>query len=616
MPKHPYLKRSGPRGMWCYRRAVPARLRPIIGKREILMSFDTSVLSEALIAYPYYAADAQQELDLAQEEYDYRQAEGAGPPTIINHLFDPTTPQQRCRTHYQACKQAEVDFRNATTKEVASNPAAFWRGEFLPLPMSQDAFYQLPGFGYMRESQEGFKIALGMAYRFRLEQRQTVLKAMLLTQDFAALGAAVGCCADCAKGMGAAFARTELSLIHDLLADDAALVPNVIEVGSPLEATGIVPIQSAPAVSTVPVLSAVMTAWIGSNTRGSARWSQERAALCLGVLQDFLQVCGDRPINDYARRDGRAFMDLLRRLPANLHKLKSKLGLKGRDLEASAVAAAAHGLPPQDDATVNKKIGIVQQFFAWSMQNYDECTRNPLEGMRVQVARKARDQKLPFTLEQLSNLFRAPVYTGCQSEVRWSVPGDTVLRHSPKFWVPLIALYTGMRLGEICQLAQRNYVVRGDCHAFILTQDMRLKNDASIRCVPIHRDLLAFGLPAFMESCQERLFPDLTEHSSGRYSDAFGKHFARFLKGLDIKSERVDFHSLRHNFAAAAEASGMEFTARERILGHALQGQAARYGNRYTVEAENAQLVLTRDSEMQKLRFAGLNLDHLRAAVS
>ena len=621
MPKHPYLSRSGPRGMWVYRRTVPARLRPILGKREILFAFGTEVLSDALPQYHHLAAEAEHSLSLAQSEWECREEdrldEAEGVRNIINDLMPnlaggpkPSCKQQ-CQQHNQQCLEAERRFRAETTRRVSNDPAAFWRGELLELPLSREAFYRLPAYASMRNSGEGFKFALAMAYRHRLQRRRGLLQAMLATQDFEAIARLKGCCGDCATGMGAALVRAELELIRALLADETALAAGGIDLdAAPTSSGGQRPGPGAAATG-APSLSHVVEEWINACGRGATSWSLERAALCRRVLQDFIATCGDRGIDAYGRRDGRTFLNLLRRLPANLEKIKGGLGIDRRNLEELARAAEARGLQPQDDATVNKKLGIVAQCFRWMATHYDECGRSPVEGMRVKVARGVRDQKDPFSVQQLNTMFRAPVYTGCLSELRWKEPGPNVLRNSAKFWVPLVGLYTGMRLNEICQLTRSHIRTQEGVHYFALTKDLRLKNEASIRSVPIHRDLVTCGLLAFVESCEDRLFPDLTQHRSGRLSDAFGKHFARFLKSLGIKLERLDFHSLRHNFIAAADASGLEFSARERLVGHVLQGQAGRYGKRYDQEVEDKQLLLRRNAELQKLEFPDLVLPGL-----
>ncbi len=168
-----------------------------------------------------------------------------------------------------------------------------------------------------------------------------------------------------------------------------------------------------------------------------------------------------------------------------------------------------------------------------------------------------------------------------------------------------------MRLNEICQLTRSHIRVHEGICYFALTSDLRLKNAASIRSVPVHKTLIDLGFLQFVETCPGRLFPALRAHASGRLSDSFGKHFARFLQSLGIEGDKINFHSFRHNFAAAADACGMEFAARERIMGHTLQGQAARYGERYDKEQADMRLLNVRNKQLQKLSYPDLDLDHL-----
>ena len=58
----------------------------------------------------------------------------------------------------------------------------------------------------------------------------------------------------------------------------------------------------------------------------------------------------------------------------------------------------------------------------------------------------------PFSIEQLNAMFRAPLYTGCIDDGRnYNKVGNNRPRRV-RFWLPLIALFTGARINEICQL--------------------------------------------------------------------------------------------------------------------------------------------------------------------
>ena len=283
---------------------------------------------------------------------------------------------------------------------------------------------------------------------------------------------------------------------------------------------------------------AVRETGVGAHRRGASSWSTERGALCQVVLDQFIQTCGDKPLSDYNKSDGRKFVALQQQLPPNLSKQRGLLDASGGDITMVAAAAAKRGLAPQNDRTVNKKIGIVDQCFRWISAHYDECGTSPVAGMKLRIRQSAKDEREPFTCDQLNAIFDAPVYSGCHSELHWGRRGSRILRKSAKYWIPLIALFSGMRLNEICQLTRNHIREHNGTSYFALTADLRLKHPASIRSVPIHRALIDLGFLAFVQSRTDRLFPALKAHASGRLSDGFGKHFARFLESAGIDGDK------------------------------------------------------------------------------
>lgn len=633
-PKYPYLTRSGPRGLLKYRRAVPPRLRSEIGKREIVKAFGTADLDAARLDYHVFAAEVEEELAAADEQVSWREEEAAiladGGHTDVMDWFlrefsQPADEVATCAKHVAGCREAERQFRITTTARVTKEPNAFWRGEIIDLPMTPDEFYALPQFSHLRP-RGGSGHLLAMAYRTRLERRELALRGMLATFDFRALIELYGCCSDkCAQTFGAALARAELGFIAEILADDGALLAEPAATSESPQSSDASPqaqpksrMQTANTSSRSPVqslLSSAVAAWIEANSHSRSGWTEERRDLCKVVMDDFVRVCGDRGVGDYTKSDGREYERILSLLPANLDKMLRRLGGDRNDLADLAARARKLGLEPQSAVTINKKIAIANHCFDWIASRYDECQGSPLTGIKVKHRSSPKDHKQAFSTDQLSSIFRAPVYTGCASEVHWNRPGNTILSSSSKFWVPLIALFTGMRSGEICQLSRENIGEHRGCHYIALTRDLRLKNEPSIRSVPLHSTLIKIGFLEFVANCSERLFPDLPTHKTGRMSDAFGKHFARFLESLCVKEKGIDFHSFRHTFVAACEASGIEFSARERIVGHALPGQAARYGKKYDVEQKDMELMMQRARELEKLVYTGLNLDHLSEAT-
>src|SRR6476620_12793027 len=177
-------------------------------------------------------------------------------------------------------------------------------------------------------------------------------------------------------------------------------------------------------------------------------------------------------------------------MPANPHKRLRQLGITGHDPGKIAAAAEAEGLPSQHVSTVNKKINLVNQAFSYLASRYDECAASPVQGLQLPLRRNAKDQKEAFTEDELTIILQAPIFTGCESERYWSTPGTIVLRNSAKFWVPLIALFTGMRSGEICQLSRRHIREHDGVHYIALPPDLNLKTASSVRSIPVHQTLI------------------------------------------------------------------------------------------------------------------------------
>ena len=80
-------------------------------------------------------------------------------------------------------------------------------------------------------------------------------------------------------------------------------------------------------------------------------------------------------------------------------------------------------------------------------------------------------------------------------------------------WLPLIALFTGMREAEICQLRAAN-IQEEDGITFINVAEQdgtKLKTEAAIRKVPVHSELISCGLLEYVEHVRtqghRQLFP-------------------------------------------------------------------------------------------------------------
>lgn len=133
-----------------------------------------------------------------------------------------------------------------------------------------------------------------------------------------------------------------------------------------------------------------------------------------------------------------------------------------------------------------------------------------------------------------------------------------------KFWVPLIALYSGMRLNEVCQLRTEDIedddgvLIFNIRHRPELNQEVKNKQD---RTCPVHPTLLKLGFGRYVEEQrakgEDRLFSNLTlwrgkwkRKIEGWYNRTFEP---KYVSDADTKS----FHSLRHCFCNAFKQDGL-----------------------------------------------------------
>jgi integrase len=239
--------------------------------------------------------------------------------------------------------------------------------------------------------------------------------------------------------------------------------------------------------------------------------------LIQSVVRDFIAPAGgDKVVTDYDKVDAVTFSDALLCLPANWRKSRK---LRHLDIAAAAKAAKAMGSLRQSAESIRKKIRLISAVFADANERYGGISiAFPTEGLPKRP--QANAQRDYFSEEELAKL-RAS-----------NIPGHLN-------WLTWLGLYTGARLNELAQLSTKNIQKHGDVHYIRFDSSMRLKTPACVRSVPIHKDLINMGFLNFVSKQTGRLFPGLTQHSSGRFSDALSKAFARHLQAIGIKRKKA-----------------------------------------------------------------------------
>ncbi|MGO4527323.1 DUF6538 domain-containing protein, partial [Microvirga sp. 2MCAF35] len=325
-------------------------------------------------------------------------------------------------------------------------------------------------------------------------------------------------------------------------------------------------------------------------------------------------ISPEMPVKAVTREVCRDVLDTLRYLAPN--STKRYPGLTGRD---AAKRAKAEGLAPMSALTINGHIQKLSALMNWAV-NEGYIDRNPARGLKVIDRVRRKDKRYPFSSEQLRLIFNAPLYRGCQDDgPGYARPGANYPRRG-RFWVPLIGLFSGMRLNEICQLDVADVRLIDGIDCFIVTAggpdrttDKRLKTENAERAVPIHPILVDLGFVDYVQSRRvsrdTKLFPELPIACTGYYSDTFSKWFANFLEKTGAKASRTSFHSFRHNFRDALRDAK---TAKE--IAYALGGWSGDSPNGESATAENyggGFKISTLAEAIAKVHYPGLDWRHL-----
>jgi len=213
-------------------------------------------------------------------------------------------------------------------------------------------------------------------------------------------------------------------------------------------------------------------------------------------------------------------------LPVNMNKLSATRG-------KSVDEILALGLPPQSATTVRKKWKRFISFLDWA-EGRGHVEKNLARGVKIR-ARHGSYEK--FTDDDLRRLFETDEYASGFDEAF-------------KYWVPLIGLFSGARLEEICQLHVADVTTIDGVLCFRITtqvdpehgdpsHEKRLKTaDSSARICPVHPVLIDLGFAGFVDDLRKRghkrLFPELRVDGQGRVGGRATEWFTAYRRSRKV----------------------------------------------------------------------------------
>jgi integrase len=137
-----------------------------------------------------------------------------------------------------------------------------------------------------------------------------------------------------------------------------------------------------------------------------------------------------------------------------------------------------------------------------------------------------------------------------------------------KFWIPVIGLFTGARVGEIAGMTVGGIYKQGELDCYFLPGT---KTDAAPRHLPIHSTILSLGFLDYVkmraDAGFEMLF-DLPKSEQNGWGAKPSKFFTKFKRDAGIDSPLKVFHSFRHTLVDVLKQSLVNEEARKEYVGH------------------------------------------------
>jgi integrase len=215
--------------------------------------------------------------------------------------------------------------------------------------------------------------------------------------------------------------------------------------------------------------------------------------------------------------------------------------------------------------TINKALTALGQLFrdAQAAGHYPRVLPVPTSGhlFKKKAVKKSVRSWLPFAPDDLPKIFDPDAFN--------------MFVKPHEYWIPLLMLHQGLRVGEASQLATSDIREENDVWVLEVTDERdgtSVKTDASRRTVPLHPALVQLGLPDYLRDVRAAageglLFPYLRADSINGFGDVPGESLNQYLKrALDHPRKRS--HSFRHTVNGLLKQAGVSEEHRAEFVGH------------------------------------------------
>lgn len=277
-------------------------------------------------------------------------------------------------------------------------------------------------------------------------------------------------------------------------------------------------------------LRCVYVRWIKASQR-----SPDSQAACERALRLFEKLSGDPLINDITRALGDEFKSKLQSLPTS-------------------------------SKTARDRFNWIKGLLKYAAQDLEWLPKSPWTGLEIKT--RISSPRSPWSEADVARLLGNDIWTRC------ALPSDRKAGGWAAYWIPLLAMFTGARCSELCQLMVNDIDRTSPVPTLRITDEgvnQHVKTSASIRSVPVHSELERLGFLDYVQTIGSgSLWPDLPlrRNKPGGY---FSHWFGSLRREIGI-ARGTDFHSFRHTARSKLAAALVPEQIIDRIIGHEISG--------------------------------------------
>ena len=219
--------------------------------------------------------------------------------------------------------------------------------------------------------------------------------------------------------------------------------------------------------------------------------------------------------------------------------------------------------------TARDRFDYIKGFLNFASVELEVLDRNPWSGLKIEYT--TTSPRRPWSGEQLQEYFSRPLHAAYDIPTAWDAGADAA------YWVPLMGIFTGARISELCQLNVADIETIEGVTVIHVTDEgegQAVKSNAGRRMVPVHAELLRLGFLEYAAAVRKAgalpLFPSIR-----RAKDKAGSYFSQWFSSTRKRpdgSTLPDFHSLRHTVRSKLASAGIAEPLIDMLIGHEIKG--------------------------------------------